>query len=550
MRYKRAALGLLLVLCFALSACDSANKAVEVADSATETVQAGLDTSRFLRIVDGNPDTVDPQCTSGYYNVALNVFDRLVEVRVDADGNSTIAPSLAKTWEISEDGRTYAFTLQEGVRFSNGAALTSADVGYTLRRLLTHPESRNGDIASQILGAAELRAGGTDVLSGFAELDDYRFAITLSEPCAAFLACLATPGASILDEETTEAAGGRFGREAEATVGTGPFIFREWQKDEHQVLVANPDCWCGTPRCEGIVVFNVSDPETCRRMYEEGALDILDLESLGDDAEYFIHGDIYQPLLQQGYRVGITYVALNEAVEPLDDARVRKAMQLALDRDSIMRVACNGRGSVENGILPRGLIGHNPVLPEIPFDQEWAKRLLTEAGFEDGFELPMVMPDTANQSMRDVMNLLIFMWRRVGIYARVAYVSEEEFIEQRSAGQIACYAATWSADFNDPDNFMYTFFGSQANTRRHGLCYGNAGEMARVASARSIVNEADRVAEYQALEQAIIQQDAAWIPLYSRQHYFAVSKRVDGFRVSWNGWSSNRYSDVAVLEEQ
>ena len=191
-----------------------------------------------------------------------------------------------------------------------------------------------------------------------------------------------------------------------------------------------------------------------------------------------------QPLLQQGYRVGITYVALNEAVEPLDDARVRKAMQLALDRDSIMRVACNGRGSVENGILPRGLIGHNPALPEIPFDQELAKRLLTEAGFEDGFELPMVMPDTANQSMRDVMNLLIFMWRRVGIYARVAYVSEEEFIEQRSAGLIACYAATWSADFNDPDNFMYTFFGSQANTRLHGLCYGNAGEMAVDKTAR------------------------------------------------------------------
>ena len=159
------------------------------------------------------------------------------------------------------------------------------------------------------------------------------------------------------------------------------------------------------------------------------------------------------------------------------------------------------------------------------------------------------MPDTANQSMRDVMNLLIFMWRRVGIYARVAYVSEEEFIEKRSAGEIACYAATWSADFNDPDNFMYTFFGSEANTRHRGLSYGNAEAMARVASARSIVNAADREAEYQALEQAIIQQDAAWIPLYSRQHYFAVSERVDGFRVSWNGWSSNRYSDVAILED-
>jgi ABC-type transport system substrate-binding protein len=316
------------------------------------------------------------------------------------------------------------------------------------------------------------------------------------------------------------------------------------------LLTANRDCWEGAPKCEGLDLRFITDQEEARMLFENGELDILDLDEVGNSAEFFIHGDIYQPLLRQGPRVGIAYVALNEAIEPLDDVRVRRAMQLALDRDSIMRVACNGRGSVENGILPRGLIGHNPVLPEIPFDQEWAKRLLTEAGFEAGFELPMVMPDTANQSMRDVMNLLIFMWRRVGIYARVAYVSEEEFIEQRSAGQIACYAATWSADFNDPDNFMYTFFGSQANTRRHGLCYGNAGEMARVASARSIVNEADRVAEYQALEQAIIQQDAAWIPLYSRQHYFAVSKRVDGFRVSWNGWSSNRYSDVAVLEEQ
>lgn len=550
MTYKKTALALLLVLCLALSACGSRPNPTEVADSATDSPQSSLNTSQFLRIVDESPDTVDPQCTSGYYNIALNVFDRLVEVQVDAEGASAIAPSLARTWEISDDGLTYTFTLQEGVRFSNGAALTSSDVGYTLRRLLIHPESRNGDIASQILGAKALQSGQADALQGFEALSDTQFRITLSQPYAAFLACLSTPGASILDEETTEAVGDRFGREAEATVGTGPFVFHEWRKGECMVLVANEDCWCGAPRCAGIEIYNVSDTEACRLMFEEGTLDILDLESLGDDAEYFIHGDIYQPLLQQGPRVGITYVALNEAFEPMNDARVRKAMQMALDRDSIMRVSCSGRGRVENGILPRGLIGHNPDLKSIPYDLEWAKRLLAEAGVDDGFELPMVMPDTSNQSMRDLMNLLIFMWRRLGIYARVAYVSEEEFMERRSAGEIACYAATWSADFNDPDNFMYTFFGSEANTRRRSLCYGNARRMERVANARSIVNDAERMAEYQALEQAIIQQDAAWIPLYSRQHYFAVSKRVDGFRVSWNGWSSNRYSDVAVLAEE
>lgn len=547
---KKAMLGLLLALCLTLSACGSSSKSMEGNDSPVESAQTGLDTSRFLRIIDESPDTVDPQCTSGYYNVALNVFDRLVEVHVDENGDSAIGPSLATDWTISDDGLSYTFTLREGVRFSNGAALTSSDVGYTLKRLLIHPESRNGDIANQILGAKQLQSGETDRLEGFEVIDDTRFCITLSEPYAAFLACLSTPGASILDEETTEAAGGRFGREADVTVGTGPFIFREWVKGERLVLVANEDCWCGAPNCAGIEILNVSDPEACRLMFEEGTLDILDLESLGDDAEYFIHGDIYQSMLRKGPRVGIAYVALNASVAPLDDARVRKAMQLALDRDKIMRVTCSGRGSVENGILPRGLIGYNPELPAIPYDLEWAKRLLNNAGYEDGFELQMTMPDTSNQSMRDLMNLLIFMWRRVGIYARVSYVSEDEFMRMRTAGEIVCYSAVWSADFNDPDNFLYTFFGSETNTKRRSLCYGNASVMERVGEARSIVNDAERLAEYRDLEQTIIQQDAAWIPLYSRQHYFAVNNRVKGFRAAWNGWSSTRYSDVTVLDEE
>lgn len=547
---KKAILGLLLALCLALSACGSTSGPSEGAESSLEGSQTGLDTSRFLRIVDESPDTVDPQCTSGYYNVALNVFDRLVEVHVDENGVSAIGPSLATQWTVSDDGLNYTFTLREGVRFSNGAALTSSDVGYTLKRLLVHPESRNGDIANQILGARQLQSGETDRLEGFEAISDTQFSITLSEPYAAFLACLSTPGASILDEETTEAAGERFGREADATIGTGPFIFQEWVKGERLVLVANENCWCGAPGCAGIEILNVSDPEACRLMFEEGTLDILDLESLGDDAEYFIHGDIYQPMLRQGPRVGIAYVALNAAIAPLDDARVRKAMQLALDRDKIMRVACSGRGNVENGILPQGLIGHNPELAQIPYDVDWAKRLLNNAGYGDGFELQMTMPDTSNQSMRDLMNLLIFMWRRVGIYARVSYVSEDEFMQMRTAGEIACYGAVWSADFNDPDNFMYTFFGSESNTRQRSLCYGDKSVMERVGEARSIVNDAERLAEYQDLEQTIIQRDAAWIPLYSRQHYFAVSSRVKGFRVAWNGWSSTRYSDVTVLDEE
>ena len=90
------------------------------ADTATNAAEGDLDTSKFLKIQDDNPDTVDPQCTTEYYTVAMNIFDRLVEVKANDDGTSEIVPSLAKSWTVSDDGLTYTFTLNEGVKFTNG----------------------------------------------------------------------------------------------------------------------------------------------------------------------------------------------------------------------------------------------------------------------------------------------------------------------------------------------------------------------------------------------------------------------------------------------
>lgn len=160
---------------------------------------------RYLSFVDDDADTVDPQCTSEYYTIALNVFDRLVEIQAEEDGTSEIVPSLADSREISPDGLTYRFHLHEGDTFSNGSPLTSSDIRYTLTRLLTHPDAENQDVAMPIRGAEALHNGKASDLAGFY---DYDFSITLSQPYAAFLACLSTPGASVLDEESTVEAGG------------------------------------------------------------------------------------------------------------------------------------------------------------------------------------------------------------------------------------------------------------------------------------------------------------------------------------------------------
>ena len=252
---------------------------------------------------------------------------------------------------------------------------------YTLNRLLTHPNSVNQDVAAGILGADRLQSRRASSLEGFHYISDNAFSLTLEQPYAAFLACLSTPGASILDEETTKEAGDRFGQDPAWTIGTGPFVFRQWRPGAEMILDANPDCWSGPPRCAGLDMKIVSDPEAQRLLFENGELDILDLDNMGSDAEYFIHGDIYQNLLVQGPRVGITYVALNESVEPLNDVRVRRALQLALNRKILLDASFSGRGAVENGIFPRGLIGHNPDLPAIPYDPEEALRLLPSPRF-------------------------------------------------------------------------------------------------------------------------------------------------------------------------
>ncbi len=556
-------LALLLACCMLLSlaACGSssdetasagttASSDAQSTTQATEETQTSssdtLDTTNFLKIADDNPDTTDPHCTSEYYTVAMNVFDRLVEVQAHDDGTSEIVPSLAKDWEISDDGLEYTFYLEEGVKYSNGADMTASDVLYSFTRLLTYEKAINDDVVDMIVGAQALMEGTAETLEGFEIIDDYTFKITLEQPYAAFLAGLTTPGASILDEETTEAAGEQFGIDPALTIGTGPFIFYEWTFNSQIILIANENCWSGAPACEGIVMKFIDDQDTMRMMFENGELDILDLDNAPSQADYFLDNPDYADNIVSGMRVGIYYIALNEAFEPLDNVLVRKALQCSVDRQAILDALYGGRGQVQNGIFPVGLIGYNPDLPEIEYDVERAKELLAEAGYADGFDLTFTISSDADATTKDLAQIVQAQWAEIGVNVTIETLDSATMMDLRRSGEIMCYTSSWSADFNDPDNFIYTFFGTTENTVLRSLNYSNEEAIARVAAARGIVDEDERIAEYQALEELIIQEDAAWVPLYAKEHLFVVNDRVSGFTVSWNGWSNNYYRNVSV----
>ncbi len=502
--------------------------------------------ARFLVTVEDEPDTVDFQCTTLHYTVAQNVFDRLVEVEAECSGSMQILPSLAESWEISDDRQVYTFHLRENVTFSNGSPLTSSDVLYTLIRALTHPDGCNRSCAELILGASRLESGQTDRLEGFTVLSDLDFTITLEQPFEAFLTCLSMPGASILDEETTAAAGNRFGVDPAWTIGTGSFVLESWEPGVGMVLTANSSCWRGAPCCDGVRLLFVTDPEAVRMMFENGELDILNLDDLDNAGEFFIHGDIYQDRLHQVQQVGISYIALNESVPPLGDVRVRKALQLALNRTVLLDAVYSGRGNLENGIFPYWLYGYNPELAEIPYDPDEAKALLEQAGYPDGFRLTVSLSASSTRSESALVRLAASMWEKIGVDASIEVLDDNVFMTLRKRGKLSCYTATWTADYNDPENFIGTFFGSRENTTFRSLCYPDEAVMKRVRDARVIDDAVARLREYRELERIIVQEDAAWIPLFSRVRYYVVSDRVKGFRASWNGSVKSNYREFSI----
>ncbi len=516
-------------------------------ESAAEVKGVDVDTTGYLvAALNADIQTADVQKTSKDYEVPFNIFDRLVDVEVDADGNSKIVPSLAESWDISDDGLEYTFHLRQGVKFHNGNDFTAEDVAYTFHRLLTVEGGVNTEFIDQIKGADELLAGETDTLEGVEVVDDYTIKVTLKEPFAGFLASISSPGVSIYDSEATEAAGDQFGMDPAVTVGTGPFEFASWSFNNQLVLTRNEDYWKGASELPGVVIKIIPDTETQSMMFESGELDILDLDYAADSVDRFT--ETYPDQIVQGPRVGIVYFTMNFNKEPFQDVRVRKAVQMSIDRQAILDALYGGRGQVEQGIFPHGLIGFNPAQEEIKYDPEAAKALLAEAGYADGFDMEIAADSSASDTMTMALEIVSDQLAEVGINAEIKNYDESTWLETRKSGELGSFMSTWSADYNDPDNFIYTFFGNEEKTKIRSINYPDTEVMERVAKARTIVNEDERLAEYKALEEKIVHEDAAWVPMFSRLHLFAVSKRVQGFAPMWSGLSDQLFYNISLSE--
>ncbi len=203
-----------------------------------------------------------------------------------------------------------------------------------------------------------------------------------------------------------------------------------------------------------------------------------------------------------------------------------------------------GTGENANGIYPPGLTGYNENLEEIPYDPEAAKELLAEAGYADGFD--MTITQTADDSSTLELNEIIqAQLAEIGVNVTIEQMDEASWYDIRATGELPMYMSTWYGDFNDPDNFIYTFFAS-SNNKSRSFNYSNTDAIKRIEAARHITDEEERIKEYQDLEKLVIQDDAAWIPLFHAEKIRVVQDRVKGFVPHWAGWGDCSYYSVSL----
>lgn len=492
-------------------------------------------------------DTMDVHRTSSEYVVAINAFERLFDIRQNEDQTTELVPGLAKDYSLSGDGRVYTFTLRDDAFFSDGTPVRASDVAFTFSRMLSLPDSMQTDFADMILGADAVMAHETDTPKGIRVLDDTHVEITLSEPFAGYIYQVATPSCSILSEKCVRESGTKYGTSPETTVGSGPYMVTEYDSKKGLTLELNP-YWKKEQPSVKKARFLVLDPAIMDAGFQKGDLDLLDLEVIHTDTIRSVYktGKWKDRLVSKGC-VETHYLMMNLETRPLDNVRVRKAVQMAINRQKIIDELYDGEGTLVDGIYPRGLHGYSEENQGwLQYDPEAAKRYLKRAGKDVRSRIELAADSTSGMRDLNLLNMIRQDLQAVGLEVSIVSYDPESWMYLRTHGKLMAFCSAWSADYNDPDNFIYTFFGSREKTLRRSGNFAEKDVMDRIGRARTIRDDDERMAEYAALEKLLIRDKALWVPLFSTNHLFVLGDRVESFIPYWAGWNSIPLKDVVM----
>ncbi len=438
-------------------------------------------------------------------NVERQIFDPLLEM----GANQEYEPALATSWEAVTP-TTWEIRLRQGVRFHDGEELTAEDVQYTIERILD--PSKNSPQASNYSAIASVEV-----------VDDYTLRIHTKQPYPVLPARLAN--LRIVPKHYVEEIGDeRFKREP---VGTGPYKLVRWDKDEQIVLEANPDYWRGEPEIKR-VVFKVIPEDASRVMaLQAGQVDIA--VNIPPHQVAAVNNSGKAQVLEVPSSRFLLIQFMMDNPGPLADRRVRLALNLAVDVDSIVENLLGGNATPMTQTLANLDFGYNPQLKPYGYDLERAKALLKEAGYADGFKLTFAAPTGRYMMDKEVGEAIKNQLEALGLQVELKLPEWGVYAEQIMSRKVDAdlWLIGWGNSLFDAEGTLYTWF----HTGQRFCYYHVDAERQRVVDelldkARTNMDPQEREQQYQQAL-ALIHEDIPWLLLHQQKDLYGVSKRVN-----------------------
>jgi peptide/nickel transport system substrate-binding protein len=469
-----------------------------------------LQVAQELIVLTGSDaSTFDPHfCTDSATEIFnKNMYNNLVRFNSEME----LVPDLAESWSVSEDNLTWTFKLRQGVKFHDGTPFNAESVKVSFERVL------NPDTGSP-------RRSVMEIIDKVEVVDESTVNITTKTPCGSLLQQLAHPVAAIISPTALDTYGEEY---SSHPVGTGPFKFVEWKIGEELVLERNEDYFDNPPQVAKVYFRVVPEDATRSLLLESGSADIAmrlpvtEVERLEGNAEISI---------SESDTVMTMYVALNNNKGALKDARVRQALNYAVDKSVIVNDILGGLATVADAPISPYTWGYASI-GTYPYDVEKAKQLLDEAGYANGLELELWTPVGRYLMDTQVSENLQAQWAEAGINVKIRQWEFQALMSEVKKGEFDMVLLGWSPSTGDADQGLYPLFHSSqwppASNRAH---YSNATVDKLLEDAKLEVDSEKRAELYKQAQQ-IITDEAVWTFLYYPKQALAFRSNISGIEV-------------------
>jgi ABC-type transport system substrate-binding protein len=481
-----------------------------------------------------DPRSMDPALSTDVPTgrAVAYVFDGLTTFTPEA----RVEPGLAERWDASPDGSRFVFHLRRGVTFTDGTPLTARAVLSSWHRALD-PKTKGGraEPLQPIRGAKDFVAGTAKTISGLSAPNDSTVVVELEEPLGIFPKLLAMPVASIVPPNMA----------TDKPVGTGPWRLVEWKHDDYLLFAKNPNYWGGAPKADSLRARIVAEASTAVAEFESGSVDILLVPE--GETQQWEEDESKRDMLMSVPALQLVYIGINTTRGPLKDARVRQAINLAIDRKLIAQRLVSGRGRLAAGVIPPSLAGADTARAPFPYDTVRARALLRESGFPGGIDVELWVG--SNKTYGRIAETVQAYLSKVGIRTKIVQRESAAAREAARKGQTDMILKDWYADYPDAENFLYPLLHSANKGVGGNVSFFQNPEFDRLVSqSRREPDENKRNVLYRQADSLAFEQ-APMVFLYFYNELYAVQRWIKGFKppVIYNG---QRWLDVGIVPEK